>query len=143
MTIKNKTESLRVAQQINAVEKKCFYNAFRTLTELAEYSDAIYVEGIAIAPSGLIIEHGWVEQDDQIVDPTIPDADTVYFAGLRFQGVAGVRRAMESIPKSGKEDLPIFYRYGWSGGDSPEMNQARKLAMAYSQSLSENRNNPQ
>ena len=41
----------------------------------------------------LILEHGWVELDGEIIDPTLPEADMPYFPGLRFVGKAGLEEA--------------------------------------------------
>ena len=37
-------------------------------------------------------------------------------------------------PKYGREDLPISYRFGWGGCDSPDMMQAWSSARAFSAS---------
>jgi hypothetical protein len=73
----------------------------------------------------MLIEHGWIEKDGVIVDPTIPLDEMVYFPGLRFAGIAGIAKALR-IPKPYRtcEEFPIFYRFGWGGGDSPEMRSA-------------------
>ena len=133
---KNTQESRRVAKAIRAADKQCFRNAFRTVTKLAEYKDATYVEGIAfITHFWLNVEHGWVEQNGEIIDPTRPDQEIVYFPGLKFHGIAGVTKAMTQYPKSDSPDLPLFYRFGWGGCDSAEMNKAREDANAYFASL--------
>ena len=69
----------------------------------------------------MVIEHGWVEKDGVIIDPTLPDDDLDYFPGLRFKGQRGLAKAMKiPKPKRTREDFPIFYRFGWGGIDSPE-----------------------
>ena len=89
-----------------------------------------YVEGMAVF-GGLPVEHGWVEKDGVIVDPTLPLKPGVYFPGLRFRGELEVAEALR-IPKATyTSDLPIFYRFGWGGVDSPEFRAALIAAYRY------------
>jgi hypothetical protein len=96
------------------------------------YQEATYVEGIVVEVmegGGFPFEHGWVEKDGEIIDPTLPSHELVYFPGLRFVGVLGLAEAL-AIPKPDytSEDFPIFYRFGWGGADSPVSSQARREA---------------
>ncbi len=84
--------------------------------------------------SGFCTEHGWLEIDGQIVDPTLPDDDGYYFPGLRFKGMPELSRALK-MPKNSNEDFPIFYRFGWAGKDSPEFRAAREASMAFVQAM--------
>ncbi len=119
---KDIAESMRVADVVHAVGQQCYRNAFRVIKKVPEYSKADYVEGIAITPTGLSIEHGWIEKDEVIVDPTLPRDEMVYFPGLRFTGREGLKRAMRiPKPKVTQEIVPFFYRFGWGGRDSPAM----------------------
>jgi len=129
--MKNVEESQRVGERVRAKAKQCYYNAFHIIMTLPEYANADYVEGIAVM-GGLIIEHGWVEKDGAIIDPTLPDRKAVYFPGLRFRGDAGLAMALQ-IPKPEytTEDFPIFYRFGWGGIDSPEFRAALVAANRY------------
>lgn len=73
---------------------------------------------------GLPIEHGWVEFDGAILDPTLPTEEVAYFPGLRFRGGLEFAKALD-IPKGCcTKDLPIFYRFGWGGIESPEFRAA-------------------
>jgi len=122
--IKNKEESERVRKLMRAKAKQCYLNAFRVIQSIPEYADADYVEGMAVVGGVLPIEHGWVEMNDEVIDPTLPNDDLAYFAGLRFNGGLGLSKALQ-IPKPDYcEDLPIFYRFGWGGIDSPEFRAA-------------------
>jgi len=124
MTQKNKEESNRVRKLIRAKPQQCYLSAFRVIQAIPEYADADYVEGMAVVDGVLPIEHGWVEKNGEIIDPTLPDDDLAYFAGLRFNGGLGLSKAIQ-IPKPDYcEDLPIFYRFGWGGIDSPEFRAA-------------------
>ena len=128
-------ESLRVGdhKDVQAEYGQCFAVAYRTVTLLPEYHDATYVEGIVAVPSGVCMEHGWVEKDGRIIDPTLPDDDLAYFGGLRFNGAIELARAMLTIPKEPRcEDLPILYRFGWGGRNSPEIQEAWAEARTFS-----------
>ena len=66
-----------------------------------------------------------------VIDPTLPHDDIVYFPGLRFTGGLGISEALR-IPKEGWcEELPIFYRFGWGGIESPEFRSATIAAYRY------------
>ena len=126
---KDENESIRVRTLIRAKPKQCYLNAFRVIQQVREYARADYVEGMAVVSGGLAIEHGWVEKDGVIVDPTLPSAELIYFPGLRFHGEPGLAKAI-GIPKPEyTEDLPFFYRFGWGGIESPEFRAA--LIAAY------------
>jgi len=122
-------ESLKLStdKRVGAMPQQCFYNSFKVLFYIPEYSEATYIEGMAILKGKLLLEHGWVEKDGEIIDPTLPDNDILYFPGLRFEGILGLSKALR-IPKDGTEDFPIFYRFGWGGRDSPEFSAARETA---------------
>jgi hypothetical protein len=132
MMKKNIAESTRVGKLVRAKKKQCYGNATRVVLALPEYANADYVEGLAVIGGTLVIEHGWVEKDGVIVDPTLPARELAYFPGLRFTGQRGLAEAMR-IPKPEHtgEDLPIFYRFGWGGIDSPEFRSALVAAYRY------------
>jgi hypothetical protein len=127
--MKDIIESKRGKGLVCAKPKQCYDNAFRVILKIPEYAKAEYVEGLAIAKGVLVIEHAWVERGGVIIDPTMPSDELVYFPGLRFKGQQGIAEAMQ-IPKLAytKEDLPIFYRFGWGGIRSPEFRSASVAA---------------
>jgi len=127
---KNVELSLKLSndKRIRVKPRQCYYNAFKTMNYCPEYQRATYVEGFAHI--GFPIEHGWLEFNGEILDPTLPTDDLIYFPGLRFEGMFALSRAMQ-IPKDGSEDFPIFYRFGWGGHDSPEFRAAREAGMRY------------
>jgi hypothetical protein len=128
--MKDITESKRARRQVRAKAKQCYHNAFRVVFEIPEYAHADYVEGLAVIKKGLVIEHGWIEKNGMIVDPTLPEDELDYFPGLRFKGRRGLAEAMQiPKPRRTRDDLPIFYRFGWGGIESPEFRLA--LAAAY------------
>ena len=117
--MKNIAESKRVRKLIRAKAKRCFHNAFRAIQDVSGYENADYVEGIAVL-GGLMIEHGWVQKDGEVVDPTLPNHKVTYFPGLRFKGRRGLAEALKMPTSNGTYGLPFFYNFGWGGIDSPE-----------------------
>jgi len=128
--MKDQKESVKTRRLVRSKPKQCHVNAARVVLAVPEYAKADYVEGLAVIGGALVIEHGWVEKDGVIVDPTLPKDDLLYFPGLRFEGQRGLAEAMEiPDPEGSARDLPIFYRFGWGGVDSPEFRAA--LIAAY------------
>ncbi len=103
----------------------------RVIWYVPEYGEADYVEGYAVIGSNFCIEHGWVEHDGIVIDPTLPDDKMAYFPGLRFTGGLGIAEAMQIPKEDWCEDLPIFYRFGWGGIESPEFRAAIVAAHRY------------
>jgi hypothetical protein len=65
------------------------------------YQAATYVEGIVVQVvdgGGFTFASGWVEKDGEIIDPTLPSHEFVYFPGLRFVGLRGQAGPL-AIPK--------------------------------------------
>ena len=130
--VKDIDESKRVKELVMSKAKQCYVNAARVVMGVAEYADAEYVEGLAVIEKVFVIEHGWIEKDGVIIDPTLPDKPLDYFPGLRFKGLRGVAEALK-VPKPERtsEDFPIFFRFGWGGIDSPEFRSALVEAYRY------------
>jgi hypothetical protein len=121
--MKDVAESKRVGKLVRAGNKQCYYNAFHVVMNIPEYAYADYVEGMAVL-NGLPIEHGWVEKEGGVIDPTWPERKAVYFPGLRFHGCRELAEALR-IPKPEYiEDFPIFHRFGWGGIGSPDFRAA-------------------
>ena len=117
---KNLEKSMQLKTAINARARECWTNAWEATATQDEYKDATYVEGVVIA-YGDVVEHGWIEHEGDIIDPTLLDANIAYFPGLRFKGRDGLDSTWD-IPgylESGVH-LPIYLRFGPGGGDSPE-----------------------
>ena len=125
-------ESVRVKRLVRSKPKQCYLNAARVVLAIPEYANADYVEGLAVLAKVMVIEHGWVEKDGVIIDPTLPHDSLQYFPGLRFRGQRGLADAMK-IPKPERtqDDFPIFFRFGWGGIDSPEFRGALIAANRY------------
>ncbi len=128
---KNVELSLKLSKdkRIRAKPRQCYYNAFSTMFYCPEFQGATYVEGFALC--GIPIEHGWIEFNGEIIDPTLPIDEMIYFPGLRFEGMFELSKAMKIPKQRGKEDFPIFYRFGWGGNDSPEFRSAREAAVKF------------
>jgi hypothetical protein len=76
--------SRELAQQVWAEDKDCYRNAVRAVPILP---GAVYVEGWVITSFGLVTEHGWIEHNGEVVDPTptyAEQADGKYFPGVRY-----------------------------------------------------------
>jgi hypothetical protein len=131
--VKNAAGSLALARKIRAKPKQCFHNAWRAVERSG--ASAVYVEGFAVARKGFAFEHGWLERDGEIFDPSLPEDPLTYFPGLRFEGAEGLRQAQD-IPGMGEcgSYLPIYYRLAW-GSSSPEFTAAREAASAYCEAL--------
>jgi hypothetical protein len=125
MKMKDVKESKRARKLVGAKAHRCYLNAFRVIQEVPEYANADYVEGMAVL-GGLPVEHGWVEKDGIIIDPTLPDNDGVYFPGIRYRGGYGLSLALQHFNNT---ELPFFRQCGWGGVDSPEFKAA--LVAAY------------
>ena len=82
---KNVDRSTKLKRAVRAKPKQCFANAWDAIETQEEYKHATYVEGMAV-DGQLVFEHGWVEHEGEIIDPTLPGADMAYFPGLRFKG---------------------------------------------------------
>ena len=121
---KDKIESGRVGRLVQAEPKRCFHNAVRVVRSVPGYEEADYVEGVIVSVKELVTEHGWVEINGVIVDPTLPADDLLYYPGLRFKGRHGIWEAMQIPKPSDVDDLPILERFGEGGSDSPEFEDA-------------------
>jgi hypothetical protein len=117
---KNIDKSKELRKAIRAKPHECFANAWKAIQTQEEYKHATYVEGMAVLQS-LVIEHGWVEKDGEIIDPTLATENMAYFPGLRFTGRDGLDSTwlISGYLTSGLK-LPIFHRFGRGGVYSAE-----------------------
>jgi hypothetical protein len=83
--------SRQVGNAFRTSPKKCYWNCYRIMAStfnVSDYDDAYwtarlgpglraalhdlcYVEGFAVAPSGLVFPHAWIETRGTIIDPTL------------------------------------------------------------------------
>lgn len=108
--------SQQAAELIQAKSKECWRNA---ILAQQHYPDAIYVEG-CIVWNGLVIEHGWLELENRIVEPTLARRLNMdleppqYFAGVRYT----VEEALDALGEANGE-LPLICRDGHWGRETP------------------------
>ena len=115
--------SRRISNAIGAGMRHCWWNARRALRTRPELEHGRYVEGYVVTLDHLLpVEHGWVEHDGVIIDPTLYHTPCVYFPGLRFTKaeIAAVRGYK-----------PIAWQYGWAGEESPQYHAAYARALAF------------
>lgn len=108
----DETRSVELCQQIKAKAATPFDNAHRG----AIATGATYVQGFIVlaGQSTSVIEHGWIELEEQIIDPTLPHlkkiaADLHYFPVQRLsvkQLKAAVEEAQEDYPDD--PPLPVY-----------------------------------
>ena len=119
----------RVAETIEAESQSAWRKALLALQADPAVEEGLYVEGWAVLlDSLLIIEHGWLEIEGQIVDPTRWDRHVAYFPALRFDRDQ-VLEVLVDCP-----DLPVTWRCGPRIWDSPTYHQAWQDAFALAQS---------
>lgn len=128
---KDREASRRAKKLISSVPKACWFNARRLIEVVDEFAGAALIEGYVVsAEKGSQFEHGWVVHGGKIIDPTLPDEDYEYFAGLEFVGresIAVFDRVSLQDSRRTRED-PFFHAFGWGGQDSPHMRNAHKAA---------------
>lgn len=134
--------SRRAKKLISSVPMACWFNARRLIEVVEEFADAALIEGyVFAAEEGTYFEHGWVVHRGKIIDPTLPDEDYEYFAGLEFIGresIAVFDRVSLQDSRRTREDA-FFHAFGWGGQGSPSMKNARLAADArYRQSVNGN-----
>lgn len=136
VTTKDVEASRKVGRLIRAKRGRCWQNAWRAIVDLPELANALYVEGWAVLPSGLAIEHGWIELDGMVLDPTLTDPEAVsgYFPVLRLTRVDAMRagREYKELPFAPLcEDDRVAVRYSRARSDAfafAEHNVAELLA---------------
>jgi hypothetical protein len=97
--------SLETAKQIHSKPKTRFENAYKAALSI---EGATYVQGFLVYGHEPIqpIEHGWVELDERIIDPTLPhlgkgSQDLYYFTAQSL-----TRKKLKAIIEEAKEDYP-------------------------------------
>jgi hypothetical protein len=134
-THKDQPESERLFRVVRAVPKQCFFNARKAVLRLHDYEGASYVEGWVMTEIGVLMEHGWVVRDRAIIDPTLPLEAMRYFAGLEFQGRAGIEEFLSTPEGKECKKSPFFYAFGWGGMQSPSFRKCWESARAALQDL--------
>lgn len=114
----NHVLSLDIGTRIKARVKECWSNSVLALLVLPELENAYYIEGFAYNDNGIPIpvEHGWIEHEGQIIDPTwavhLPDSKGIYYPVYRYNKASVTKRTR------GKWGLPYYSRdYQKAWGD--------------------------
>lgn len=85
----NVERSIEVGRRIQAEPKECWKNSILAIMSIDELENATYCEGV-VTFLGIVIEHGWLELNDEIIDPTWylirdeEDDQVRYFQGERY-----------------------------------------------------------
>lgn len=82
----NRRFSKRIGLLVGAKNRECWNNAVKATAYLGPA--ARYVEGWVVTDLGLLVEHGWVELPDCLVDPTpayVKQKRCRYFPGVRYE----------------------------------------------------------
>jgi hypothetical protein len=132
---KDSARSEQLAKRVRAKPNQCFSNCWRAVERLARYAEAAYVEGFVVFPAKLLrtaLEHAWLECEGVILDPTLPQAEAVYFPGLRFLGRDRLieAAALPGLIECG-HSLPIFHRFGFGGCLHPDFQAAAAGAQRF------------
>ena len=132
---KNVEESWRISKAIHAFPMQCWFNARMAIQRLEDYAQASYVEGWAVACDGLMFEHGWLVNDEKIVDPTLPEGIAAYFPGLEFKGRHEIGEFLATSLGKACRKSPFLFAFGWGGGQSPTFRAAQENALAFVQRM--------
>lgn len=107
------TLSMEVAKRIKSKATKCFDNAYKAALLIEE---SVYVQGFLVFASAPceMVEYGWLELGDRIVDPTFPHLDRhmetlYYFPAQRLtvpQLMATIEESKEDYPED--DPLPVY-----------------------------------
>lgn len=123
-------------RKVRLAMKACWDNAFQVVTKVPEYRHVSYIEGIAVYPCGVFMEHGWLEVDGKVIDPTLPTDEFIYIAGLTIAGAEAVLEAVDRLPRpEGAETIPLFVRFGWGGERHPGIAATWRVARKMSEEL--------
>lgn len=104
--------SSEVANQITNKSQSCFDNAYKAALLL---EGAIYVQGFLVwaGEPYTPVEYSWIELDDRIVAPTLPQLNKTqefYFFPAQSLTVAQLKAAIEEAAEDYPDDdpLPIY-----------------------------------
>jgi hypothetical protein len=129
--------SRRIAASLATPSHSAWLKAWQVLKSDSILGNGLYVEGWAVTSDDLLaIEHGWLEVDDRIVDPSCWDRDLAYFPGMQFDK-GQVLQALAAHPK-----LPITGHGGARLWDNPAYYRAWQDANAFVRSRLAERRGP-
>jgi hypothetical protein len=137
MIQKDRELSRRLAEALGSQTHSAWLKAWQALQSDPNLGDGLYVEGWAVTLDGLLaMEHGWLELDGRIVDPTQWDGDVAYFPGLRFDKDQALK-ALQNNP-----ELPIAGQGGARLWDNPAYYRAWQDANIFTRSQLAERRGP-
>jgi hypothetical protein len=117
----NRKLSEELCDLVGAQNKDCFKNS--VLASMAT-PGSFYVEGWAITSFGLVVEHGWVEKDGEVIDPTpvyVQNLDnTKYFPGVKYTS----KEIMKLFGRKSNITVPIVSSKNGHGMEHPEFRRA-------------------
>lgn len=102
--------SREIATTITAKDKEYFHNAYKAALAT---EGAVYVQGFLVlaAKPYRIIEHGWIELENRIIDPTLPflncKAQNLYYYSAQQLSVKQLKAAIEEAKEDYPEDNPL------------------------------------
>ncbi|AFY88527.1 MULTISPECIES: hypothetical protein [Chroococcidiopsis] len=104
------TLSMEVAKRIKSKATKCFDNAYKAALLIEE---SVYVQGFLVFASAPceMVEYGWLELGDRIIDPTFPHLDrhieTLYYFPAQRLTVPQLKATIEESKEDYPEDDPL------------------------------------
>ena len=120
--LKHQEFSRWLGSLVDAQPNECFLNACVALLQM-EAADAVYVEGFVALPGEMRAwEHGWLQQGDEVIDPTPLDGDAYYFFGL-----SRTDEELRFLLNRG-ELFPLYPRIGPFDSERVTWNDARAAA---------------
>lgn len=106
----DETRSVELCQQIKAKAATPFDNAHRAAIATP---GSTYVQGFVVLASQpvQVIEHGWLELEEQIVDPTLPHlkkiAPELYYFPVQRLSLKQLKAAVEEAQEDYPDDPPL------------------------------------
>ncbi len=102
--------STEIAERIGSKANKCFDNAYQAAILDDSY---LYVQGflvVGVEPYS-VIEYGWIELEDQIIDPTFvslnQNAEHLYYFPAQSLKVKQLKAIIEESKEDYPEDNPL------------------------------------
>lgn len=111
----NEQKSKEIAEMVRAEPKQCYRNSVMgTVFMDADY----YVEGVAVMPCGIPFEHGWIEHQGEIIDPTLAFYDDLqdheYHAVTRYTREEASKKLEETLPWTSWRELAEMQNQIWN-----------------------------
>jgi hypothetical protein len=111
----NRELSHEIARKTKATTWKTWANAVKAINYL-EGQPVAYIEGWIVLDEkngSLVVEHGWLELNGEIIDPTLWGLNCTYFPGVRIDPPPKELPALKSFGSLSKEyykNYPAAYQ---------------------------------